>query len=64
MKIRLTAYIPVDPVHGLTKGKVLDVLRTSDKGGVFVRSDAGGEVRVLNHEYEAAPEESDVTSKA
>lgn len=56
MKIRITQQIPVDAAHGLTPGKVLDVLRHSEKGGVFVKSDTGGEVRVLPREYEVVPE--------
>ena len=57
MKIKLLARIPVDPRHGLTAGREIDVLRLAEhngrgSSGVWVTGDDGTEVRLHRHEYE------------
>lgn len=51
---RITSPIPVDPVHGMRKGRVLLILRPSDTiyGAVVVMGDAGEEVTLLRREHE------------
>jgi hypothetical protein len=58
MKIKLLVNVPVADEHGLTKDRVMDVLReqrASVRSGAarwFVRGDTGEEVGVLPHEAE------------
>ena len=63
MKIRLKMDLPVEKMHGMTKGRELDVLEEdrddpisgSESGrlrGYWVRSDAAERVLVLKHECE------------
>ena len=54
MKIRLTKDVPVDKKHGLTAGKILDVIKRDDedRDGTWVVGDTGQKVRILAHEYE------------
>jgi hypothetical protein len=68
MKIRLTVDVPVAMEHGLTKGRVLDVLIVDDGDGtrgrrgrrgtrgLWVTSDAGS-VKVRPHEYEVVADD-------
>jgi len=59
MKIRLTRDVPVEPKHGMTKGRVLEVVRSTHpngKGRPWVRGDAGEEVLIQPHEYEEVDE--------
>ena len=57
MKIRLKYDLPVDPRHGMTKGRELEVVRTYKhrvRGDVkwTVRGDQGDEVGVFSREAE------------
>ncbi len=58
MKIRLTRNIPVEPKHGMTKGRVLEVVKRTHgtRGRPWVRSDVGEEVLIEAHEYEEVDE--------
>ena len=51
-KIKLLQRIPVDPRHGLTAGRVLEVLRSASSTTVWVMGDDGTEVRLHRREYE------------
>lgn len=51
MKIKLIENLPVENKHGMTKGRVFDVIRT-ERGGSWVMGDAGEEVKVWMHECE------------
>ena len=56
MIIQLTNDIPVDPKHGMTKGKVFEVIRKSPRTeeadeGIWVLSDIGTEVKIFEREY-------------
>ena len=58
MKIRITADVPLDLAHGLTKGKVLDVKsRFGEK--VQVKTVKGFLVYLLPGEYEVIDEPED-----
>jgi len=65
MKIRLRHDVPVAKKHGLTEGRVLDVIEDDgmprvdvgrDIAGVWIMGDAGEPVKVLGHEYEIVDE--------
>jgi len=50
-KIRLLIDIPVDKRHGLTKGRVLELIE-ADRPGNYVRSDAGVRMGIFLSEFE------------
>ena len=54
MKIKLLFDIPVTKEHGMTKGRILDVLREGDGGRYyprwFVMGDAGEEIGIFARE--------------
>jgi hypothetical protein len=54
MKIQLTEDLPVHEKHGMTKGRVFEVLRIDreNKNDVWVRGDADEDVKVFWHEYQ------------
>ncbi len=57
MRVKLLVNIPVDPEHGMTASRELEVLRLADgkergTSGVWVAGDAGIEVRLMRREYE------------
>ncbi len=53
MKVKLLVDVPVDPKHGMTKGRVLEVLGSVPGGSfVWVMGDAGEKIKVLGHEYQ------------
>ena len=59
LKIKLLDSLPLDPRHGMTKGRVLEVevyidTRTTPRGNVtyWVRGDTGERVGVLYNEAE------------
>lgn len=52
MKVRIKDYVPVGKEHGITKGRVFNVLERSDSRGIWVVGDAGEPVKVLPREYE------------
>lgn len=57
MKIKLKWDLPVNKEHGLTKGRVLEVIgppggRRPEPGEIWVASDIGGQIRVIGQEYE------------
>ncbi len=67
MRIRLTVDVPVESIHGMTKGRVLDVLENEDGkpryqsfkfGGAWVLTDQGAKLKLWPHEFEVV--ESDV----
>ncbi len=51
MKIRLEVDLPIEKIHGATKGRVFDVIRLDGNRAVFA-GDAGFEVTALCREYE------------
>ena len=58
MKLKLLVNLPVDPIHGMTEGRVLDVKREgSGRARWFVMGDQGEEVGVLSHEATLVPED-------
>lgn len=63
MRIRLLCNVPVAPEHGMTKGRVFDVIE-DDEGdgsrgtsGKWVVGDAEERVKILYHEYEIVGDE-------
>lgn len=64
-KIRLTMDVPVADIHGMVKGKVLDVLERKegesrgDTRGWWVQGN-GERVLILDHEYEIYEEKMEV----
>ena len=62
MRIRLLVDLPVEEKHGMTAGRVIDVVRQqpgSDREGIprwFVQGDAGEEVGVFPREAEVVGE--------
>ena len=59
MEIRLTQNVPVDPIHGMTAGRVLEVLRSASSTTVWVLGDDGTEVRLHRREYEILEDGND-----
>jgi hypothetical protein len=65
MKIRLTRDLPVDPIHKMTSGRVLEVLEGPGqlpRGSVryWVQGDIE-RVGVMSHEAEWVPDDTAVT---
>ena len=62
MRIKLLHSLPVAPEHGMTEGRVLEVLgreaeyKNRGGNGWWVRGDSGARVKVLKHEAEVVPE--------
>ena len=60
MKAKLLIDVPVDPKHGMKKGRILDVIRQEGRRrGLYpawVMGADGVEVRIHGHEYEVVPE--------
>jgi hypothetical protein len=55
MKIKLIKDVPVEEKHGMTKGRVLDVIKDYPwpwSEYVYVMGDIGIRVRLFAHEYE------------
>ena len=62
MKIQLLCDVPLGKEHGMTEGRVLEVVRSLEGSGRglpvwFVIGDAAIEVGVLHHEAEVIEEE-------
>ena len=56
MKVRIITDVPLDPAHGLTKGKVLEVEARVDER-VKVTTAKGFHVYLLPGEYEVVDED-------
>ena len=57
MWIKLLCDIPIDPEHGLRKGRVMEILLPSEGGsstGAYVRSDVGEKIYITCEEWELA----------
>lgn len=55
MRIRLLCDIPVEPEHGLRKGRVMEMLLPSEGGsriGAYVLSDVGEKIYIAYEEWE------------
>ena len=63
-KVRLIRRVPVEPKHGMEKGKVFEVVRKvkAPRGypKIFVIGEAGEEVGLKSHEYEFVDDEKDI----
>jgi hypothetical protein len=65
MKIRLPRDVPVSDEHGMTKGRVFEVLKRGGREGrggnfpVWVLGDTGEEVKLWRHEYEVVEEDGE-----
>ena len=60
MKIQLITNVPVHPIHKMTKGRVLDVVREGSRGAVWVQGE-GEEVMLHSHEYEYVSDDDETT---
>lgn len=58
MKIKLVKNLPVEGIHGMNEGRILEVLE-HDRDGVWVKGDAGTKVKVLKREYDVQPENTE-----
>ncbi len=50
MKIEIIVEVPIDPKHGITKGRVFETV-PKDGRGQWVIGDLGEKVKVHPHEY-------------
>ena len=64
MKIRLVIDVPVGKQHGMTKGRVLEVLERESESepglrnrGAWVMGDIGQQVLIQPHEFEATTDD-------
>jgi hypothetical protein len=51
MKIKLNQDVPVEPKHGMTKDREIQVISTAT-GGFYVKGDTGESILVLKRECE------------
>ena len=58
-KIQIIKEVPVDGCHGITVGRIFNVIRKDEsdepfhyRRGLWIRGDAGEDILVYDHEYE------------
>jgi len=58
MKIKLLKDVPVEAKHGLTKGKIFDVIREDEgrNARIWIMGKAGEECAVFKHEVKTIEE--------
>lgn len=66
-KVKLLIDIPVNIEHGMTAGRICEVLRKEERAGrgangVWVQGDAGEEVKLLTGEFEYVKEAENGTN--